>query len=592
MEDQRHSFFIPRSDSKIMGEKRSSAGVGDKDDSARGRVKMRDLESVCRSEGINTHYKKSLKNKESSDQFQFGEEEMSQVTEVPVTLDLDASQAEKTGRNSFPLAVNLAPRSLDLNTEVCVAEDSACGDGQKYAENSNPPSLHRKRERVHDGKCLTSRGIGFDLNAEDVSSSVSPETCYPSKIHGQLKSRDVSECESSLGPLEEKDPKRRWEEMKQNGFLSSSYGGIPMAKQRVKKSKNDMIKKRMELAKREQIDRFTKIAAPSGLLNELNPGIINHVRNRKQVHSIIEALVRSEQLENGNVGSKQTANQRSGTTESGNRMDPENINDSRIHPVTFSHEDGHLNTLSGIRQTGVYTMPMNKYSQSTVEGKCGRNELSMVERVCGKSHIPHFTPLSEDTTLELKVSSSSQASENASSSSNEDSANFASTVKAASVASQWLELLHQDIQGRLLALRRSRKRVRAVISTELPFLISKEFSSSQVNTPYVIKNSIDEFSNSATADMHRARWNTLFDQMDKALSEEEKQLESWLNQVKEMQLHCEQGLQHVNWNAAFGLKQLGTSENDSRLFVPSIVVHGQHIGIIVICASRKIKTTG
>lgn len=34
-----------------MGEKRSSAGVGDKDDSARGRVKMRDLESVCRSEG-------------------------------------------------------------------------------------------------------------------------------------------------------------------------------------------------------------------------------------------------------------------------------------------------------------------------------------------------------------------------------------------------------------------------------------------------------------------------------------------------------------------------------------------------------------
>lgn len=76
------------------------------------------------------------------------------------------------------------------------------------------------------------------------------------------------------------------------------------------------------------------------------------------------------------------------------------------------------------------------------------------------------------------------------------------------------------------ALRRSRKRVRAVISTELPFLISKEFSSSQVNTPYVIKNSIDEFSNSATADMHRARWNTLFDQMDKALSEEEKQLVS------------------------------------------------------------------
>ncbi|XP_045808716.1 uncharacterized protein LOC123902923 [Trifolium pratense] len=52
--------------------------------------------------------------------------------------------------------------------------------------------------------------------------------------------------------------------------------------------------------------------------------------------------------------------------------------------------------------------------------------------------------------------------------------------------------------------------------------------------------------------------------MDEALSEEEKQLESWLNQIKQKQLLCDQGLQHVNWSKAYGLQQLGTSENHSR----------------------------
>ncbi|KAI3770178.1 hypothetical protein L6452_01302 [Arctium lappa] len=37
-------------------------------------------------------------------------------------------------------------------------------------------------------------------------------------------------------------------------------------------------------------------------------------------------------------------------------------------------------------------------------------------------------------------------------------------------------------------------------------------------------------------------WGTLFDQMDNALSEEEKHLESSLNQVNEMMVHCGHGL--------------------------------------------------
>jgi len=76
------------------------------------------------------------------------------------------------------------------------------------------------------------------------------------------------------------------------------------------------------------------------------------------------------------------------------------------------------------------------------------------------------------------------------------------------------------------ALRRSKKRVHAVITTELPFLLSKEFSSNQENDPYVTKGSALVSPSNATAELHRARWSKLFNQMDSALSEEEKELVS------------------------------------------------------------------
>ena len=66
------------------------------------------------------------------------------------------------------------------------------------------------------------------------------------------------------------------------------------------------------------------------------------------------------------------------------------------------------------------------------------------------------------------------------------------------------------------ALQHSRKRVQVVIQTELPFLLSKEFLSNQESGHCDNRN----------AELHKARWGTLFDQMDNALSDEEKQLVS------------------------------------------------------------------
>jgi len=75
------------------------------------------------------------------------------------------------------------------------------------------------------------------------------------------------------------------------------------------------------------------------------------------------------------------------------------------------------------------------------------------------------------------------------------------------------------------ALRRSRRRVRSVITTELPFLISKEFANNQDCDPYIMKM-FAGLPTSQIADLHGARWTALFNHMDEALSKEEKQLVS------------------------------------------------------------------
>ncbi|KAJ0266364.1 Cation-transporting ATPase [Hirschfeldia incana] len=331
--------------------------------------------------------------------------------------------------------------------------------------------------------------------------------------------RDVnSECGScSNASVGEKDPMKLWEAMKQNGFLSnphggvsgtssscvvsSSHGGIPAPRKRGRKSKNNdnaaMVKKRkIEIARKEEVDRFARLAAPSGLLNELNPGIINHVRNKKQVLSIIQSIVKSDK-------------------DSGDYHHSTRLNNTTAAGASSSD----------FNQGFKCGMPEDNYYH---EEKCADGE------------------------------ENSKFSENASSLSSEDAASLnrdsVLTVKAATVASQWLELLHQDIKCRVSALRRSKKRVRAVVTTELPFLISKEFPADQENDPSVLFNGS---SRASTVDNHKNRWMALFKQLEQTLSEEERQLECWLSRVKELQSHCDQGLQHLSLSSGQNFLQLG-----------------------------------
>uniref|UniRef100_A0A1J3IVP6 Uncharacterized protein n=1 Tax=Noccaea caerulescens TaxID=107243 RepID=A0A1J3IVP6_NOCCA len=443
--------------------------------------------------------------------------EMSQVGKV-------AQSFVKEGKSSktelLGLEVNPSSSRLHLNIDV---------DCEK-----------RALVKRNDAGCVANERSGLDLHEHAVSSCVNDElsSVCSSRRRDKSSSTDVySECGSSNVPVEEKDQgMKRWEAMKQNGFLSnphggisvtssscvvsSSHGGIPVPRKRGRKIKNNnndaaVVKKRkIEIARKEEVDRFARLAAPSGLLNELNPGIINHVRNKKQVLSIIESIVKSER-DSGNF--YHHSMRHSNTTAGTSRKQLEDVNTDAFK----------------------YAMPEDSYSMRYYEEKYADGELSEDNNTAGSRLQGKF-------------------SENASSLSSEDTAdlNCASvlTVKAATVASQWLELLHQDIKGRVSALRRSKKRVRAVVMTELPLIIMKEFPTDQENDPNLLLHGA---SRASTVDIHKARWMALFNQLEQTLSEEEKQLESWLNQVRELQIHCESGLQHLSLTSGQNFLQLG-----------------------------------
>ncbi|XP_008792339.2 uncharacterized protein LOC103708983 [Phoenix dactylifera] len=505
------------------------------------------LRRIASDEGIGTCNMKSSNMKETEGlRNQSKEEEVSQITEANASMLSDKLVPGTAGKGS--LGQDAAYLSLGQVGTTNSSANVGCITVSECTKETSGSCFPAKVDEEREHNKLNSVGIGVDLNAIEVSSMVEQNPFYPYKKLGQVKSVDASESGSTTGPVEESEPLRIWKEMKQNGFLSSSHGGIPMPKQRAcqPRKRKDEFRRKAEFARREQANRFTKIAAPSGLLSGLNPGIINHVRNSKQVHSIIEAIVRSEKLDG------QTQNRF--TDQMGSESNDTN---DRRKPYNYAHGSA----------TNQLNLSLNKLS---VPSSLDRGvDMHMAEdKFRCEISTTQFSTKDDNDALTLKLSSAiTETSENASGAStdyhsaNQDNITSLS-LKAATVSSQWLDLLQQDIKGRLAALRRSRRRVRNVIQTELPYLLSTEFSFSQENDPSFVHSSEAQCLKKPSQEMHVARWRSLFSQMDKALYEEGKHLENWLKQVQEMQLHCQKGLNYV---CVEGLSKFGSSEDSSKL---------------------------
>ncbi|ESQ52784.1 hypothetical protein EUTSA_v10016481mg [Eutrema salsugineum] len=529
MEDQRGiSSGVssePASNSGFSGEKRNGNGLEEKDDLGSKRAKLRDLDSDTKTSNMQSDRDIGTVQKPN-----LSSEQISGASEM-----LAAPDAEDLGRvvrEKEVLAKDIKPPTV-LKTSTCLlkAKSISTDDDRCIANSGKQALLENNHTAKHDSNCESRGGLvdGVSKNSSllkprEISESVgSPRGAAESDLlrrdPNSEKAGPFQMC-GAAGSSEKSDSMRRWMEMKRNGFLSGPLGGVsapspavtttpvevPAQKPQKSKRRGDSLKKRNDVPRKEQqqIDRFSNVTAPSGLLTELNPGIINHVRSKKQVCSIIEALIR-------------------------------NATDD----ATVGERNANLNVRDSVR---------------------------------------------EDRALAFKLPSTG-LSDNANSITNPEQATSLA-VKAATVASQWLEFLHQDLLGRLSAVLDSRKRVQSILTTELPLLVSSS-SSNQESTLQMTNTNISggASSDKIVTDAHKIKWCAKFDQIDKALYDEERDLERSLNQVKEMQSRCNEGLRQMDEFSPFSSQSSDSSfGKDGSNLETSMAVQAAAASIFSTCS--------
>ena len=183
---------------------------------------------------------------------------------------------------------------------------------------------------------ITGSCFGHPLAVGAVENSTSSGTTSSCSLKdlGQLQFAHSLKNVYMTRPVEESEAMRKWKEIKQNGFLSHPHGGVPMpepqhGKKSKRKAKRNDQKRKIEMVKEEQDNRkmetpkgeqdrrkietakggqdnrkmealsgeqenMSKNAPSSGLLSRISTGIIRRVKNYKEVHAILEDMVRVE----------------------------------------------------------------------------------------------------------------------------------------------------------------------------------------------------------------------------------------------------------------------------------------------------------
>ncbi|CAA0375964.1 unnamed protein product [Arabidopsis thaliana] len=508
----------PASNSVISGEKRNGNGLDEKDELGSKRVKVPDLASDAKTSSLQSHG-----NSNSVQQPNLSSEKLSKVSKVLVAPD--AEGIRRVVRENDVLSKDIKPSStVETRTYLPKAKSISTDDNRRVVNSGKQALLENHTVKTDDSKCRVVKNISLLKPRETTESVVSQRGAAEPSVSVPVgdKVSPFQMCSSAEGSLGESDSMRRWREMKRNGFLSGPLGGVaaptstvvttpvevPAPKQQKNKRRGgESLKKKNDVPKKEQqlVDRFANVTAPSGLLTELNPGIINHVRTKKQVCSIIEALIRSS-------------------------------NDD----ATTRERHADFNVRDAIR---------------------------------------------EDRALAFKLPSTG-VSDNAISITNPEQATSLA-VEAATVASQWLEFLQQDLSGRLSAVQDSRNRVQNILTTELPLLASsRESSSNQANSLEMVttNTSGDASSDKAATETHQKRWTAKFDQINKALYDEQRDLERSLNQVKEMQSRCNHGLRQMEEYSPFSSQSSDSSFGKDGNQETSMAVQAAAASIFSTCS--------
>ncbi|KAI5070147.1 hypothetical protein GOP47_0014490 [Adiantum capillus-veneris] len=282
---------------------------------------------------------------------------------------------------------------------------------------------------------------------------------------------------------------------------------------------------------KENTNKFARICGPSGILGKLNPGIISRLRDRKQVHAVLEGVIRGAFMN----GKKENlaiqnhvmslARRREGTKE--REMINKTSKQESILKLGYVNKD----TDSSLAFRDDKEGQEHAINTAAVDLKSGQRaalgpyEVEKQEQSSREPNEQMGCPLStseqfsKEVTMECLAACAAQHNKQCSIEATEDQKSFESNVSFATgnVASCWLELLRLDIKGRLSALKRSKRRVRSVL----------------------VSGQLDDKLATQAAEMDK--WRAFFLQMEHVLHLEGTRLESWLNQITQMQLSYCQG---------------------------------------------------
>lgn len=297
---------------------------------------------------------------------------------------------------------------------------------------------------------------------------------------------------------------------------------------------------------KEHTDKFARVCAPSGILGKLNPGIITRLRDKKQVHAVLETVIRgafmtgmkdnlklqgAKEAEDADAYQGVHGEQKAGCKETTVMKGREAPSDQEfdLKLGLADRKTPHLRDENERQRNPPSRVELHSLNgQNTSSGSFGlrkqepclpEHSLTDVNLLKGGSLLISQT-YSRDTIMDIHGVSEVHQNKVCSEETLGDQkvvgyniSNAATTNATGNVASCWLELLRLDIKGRLSALRRSRRRVRSVI-------VSGQLDASKGKA-----NHVDEME----------KWRAFFVHMENVLCSEGTRLENWLNQITQMQ---------------------------------------------------------
>ncbi|KAH7432549.1 hypothetical protein KP509_07G027500 [Ceratopteris richardii] len=461
------------------------------------------------------------------------------ILQVNAASNVSVTTQEMSALPCFPVPCGL-DRVIVLTNSEHVLNDQTISNGARAAK-----STETNQDDVTQGSMETNSHIQFvPLSCEtalpkDFSASIKEDAkASVQNLHEPQKRLQFS---STINDHRSRRPPAIYRGASM--CFNSQYSGVGLPKlRRGRPPRKSNLCPCPEV--KQSSNRYTQVCAPVGVLGKLNPGIITRLRDRKQVYAILENVIKGAFMSGTKECLKLQGAKETGGDDGSFQCMRDRALDSAAQqrpPLELSLADQDTVTLTSKTELGMreeLAVDVSPVVSANEDSASLTTRLPKKEESYSKGpnedmdnprHASALVPEAVTLNSERSIGNRNQNRHHTAENENKNIENDG-PVAIGNVASCWLELLRLDIKGRLSALRRSKRRVRGVIT------------SGQLDTTHG-----EGIGTTKTDEM--TKWRGFFLHMEQVLCLEGTRLESWLNQITEMQLsYCQISGQHIQGN--------------------------------------------